>query len=144
MVFHSWQRRCTIPLHRPHRIPGWISPPFLGSCCSRCRRCSSHFRKQHNFSLWHGLLSNLDTRRNSYWFICLFLDTEHSSGLRHRKYKKITQCRDLSFEFFRLLGYYSAWSALKAAFRDYLSVDSLTLEDGPIGSPETSVSNHLT
>jgi hypothetical protein len=43
-----------------------------------------------------------------------------------------------------------AWGSFNPTFRDYLSVPSSrtkmyeTIEDGPVGSPETSVSNHIT
>ena len=56
-------------------------------------------------------------------------------------------------EFFRLLGWCAAWGGLKSTFRGHLSVAPLKVKMswpywplglGPIGSPETSVSNHLT
>jgi hypothetical protein len=44
---------------------------------------------------------------------------------------------NLDYDFFRLLGYYAAWSCLKPTFRDYLSfpsagvkMDILTIETG--------------
>ena len=51
-------------------------------------------------------------------------------------------------EFFRLLGYYTAWDGLKLTLWDYLSVLSSRVKKsfkmGSMGSPETSVSKPIT
>jgi hypothetical protein len=54
-------------------------------------------------------------------------------------------------ELFRLLGYYAEYGGLKLTFRDYILVPSSNgqgvswlLMMGPLGSPETSVLNHVT
>jgi hypothetical protein len=72
-----------------------------------------------------------------------YVDTDGGYVSRGRKFRQRLN------EFFRLLGYYPTWGDLKPTFRDYLSVPSSRaklsfLKMGPIGSPETSVLNHLT
>ena len=47
-------------------------------------------------------------------------------------------------EFFDLLGYYAVWGGFKAIFKGQANSEAWTLKMGPIGGPETSVSNHPT